>query len=161
MKVTDKHILFWGEWLSNFYTSPFTDDRGIKFFCVEQYFMFEKAIKFKDHDTASQILRVKEPKEAKKLGRKVRGYDDTVWAECREKVMLDGLYFKFTQNKGLKKTLTQPEWKDKHFVEASPYDRIWGIGLGVDDPKADDENEWLGQNLLGKCLDKVRDSLYM
>lgn len=44
-------------------------------------------------------------------------------------------------------------------VEASPYDRIWGIGLTASDPLAQNEETWLGQNLLGKVLDDVRDRL--
>jgi ribA/ribD-fused uncharacterized protein len=55
--------------------------------------------------------------------------------------------------------ITDPVLEGKKFVEASPYDKIWGIGLGEADPKADDETQWLGENRLGKVLDEVRAKL--
>lgn len=48
---------------------------------------------------------------------------------------------------------------NKILVEASPYDKIWGIGLAVTDPRAADQDKWQGQNLLGKALMRVRDTL--
>ena len=47
----------------------------------------------------------------------------------------------------------------KLLVEASPRDRLWGIGLGASNPKAQNPAEWRGKNLLGKCLTEVRDKL--
>ena len=44
-------------------------------------------------------------------------------------------------------------------AEASPYDRIWGIGLSADDPKAMNPDLWKGENLLGHALMRVRDEL--
>ena len=44
-------------------------------------------------------------------------------------------------------------------VEASPTDRIWGIGLTADDPRARDPRAWLGTNLLGFALMHARESL--
>ena len=44
-------------------------------------------------------------------------------------------------------------------VESNPFDRIWGIGLAASDPRAQEKNTWLGQNLLGKVLDEIRDRL--
>jgi hypothetical protein len=34
-------------------------------------------------------------------------------------------------------------------VEASPFDRIWGIGLSATDQRAEDPAQWRGQNLMG------------
>ena len=45
------------------------------------------------------------------------------------------------------------------FVEAAGRDRIWGIGLGQNNPKASNPLTWRGQNLLGFALTKVRDEL--
>ena len=38
-------------------------------------------------------------------------------------------------------------------------DRIWGIGLAEDDPKAWNKKSWRGKNLLGEVLTRVRDKL--
>ena len=43
--------------------------------------------------------------------------------------------------------------------EASPVDRIWGIGLSRDDPRAQSPVEWRGLNLLGFALMAVRQQL--
>ena len=42
-------------------------------------------------------------------------------------------------------------------AEASPTDRIWGIGLGKNNPDALEPEKWRGQNLLGFTLMRVRD----
>jgi predicted NAD-dependent protein-ADP-ribosyltransferase YbiA (DUF1768 family) len=56
----------------------------------------------------------------------------------------------------LKKLILSDEFKGKGFVEASPVDGIWGIKLAENNPDADDETKWKGQNLLGKALDETR-----
>ena len=160
MKITDKYILFWKSWLSNFHyckiTDTFIDSGELVFFCTEQYFMYTKALTFNDHSVANKILNCTRPDEAKKLGRQVRNYDDKVWSRVREKVMYRANFLKYTQNPDLKKKFLNPDWKNKHFVEANPYDKIWAIGLTEDDPRALDQKTWLGENLLGKVLDDVR-----
>jgi ribA/ribD-fused uncharacterized protein len=163
MNVTKKHVLFWGEWPSNWYPAEFEVEMMIKgekkklhFFNSEQYFMYVKAIVFSDYDTADKILATKDPKKAKSLGREVKGYDDKVWNEMRYKVMVDANKAKYSQNKDLKELILNPEIADKGFVEASPIDGVWGIKLGENDPLADEEKNWKGQNLLGKALDETR-----
>ena len=73
--------------------------------------------------------------------------------------MLEVNLLKYRNNAGVRDILLKKNWRNKHFVEASPYDKIWGIGLNMDDPKSHDPNQWEGQNLLGKCLDEVREIL--
>ncbi len=53
---------------------------------------------------------------------------------------------KFGQNKDLRDYLLGTG--DRILVEASPLDRIWGIGLAADDPRAEQVSTWQGQNLL-------------
>ena len=48
---------------------------------------------------------------------------------------------------------------DKIIVEASPYDSIWGIGMGAKDENIEDPTAWNGENLLGFALMEVRDLL--
>jgi ribA/ribD-fused uncharacterized protein len=48
---------------------------------------------------------------------------------------------------------------DRVLVEASPVDRVWGIGLAADDPRAQSPAQWRGLNLLGFALMDARDGL--
>lgn len=163
MKITDKHVLFWGDWPSNWYPAKIIikqDGKTIRFDNTEQYFMWVKAKTFGDDEMAEQIrIKGKDPKVAKELGRMVRNYDDKVWNEKRYDVMVEANKYKYSQNPGLKEKLLHTTLRDKGFVEASKTDNIWGILRGEDDPLADDEKHWRGQNLLGKALDEVRDWL--
>lgn len=159
MRVTDKHIFFWGEWPSNWYQTHFVvneGDKRLEFFNSEQYFMYIKAKTFGDEEIAMKILfEGKNPKVAKTLGRKVRNYDDSVWNKKRYQVMVDANVYKFSQDEKLKALLLNSEFDGKKFVEASPIDGIWGIKCDETTAK-DDESNWNGLNLLGKALDEVR-----
>ncbi len=64
---------------------------------------------------------------------------------------------KFSQNKDLKIFLLSTG--NKVLVEASPYDKVWGVGLTKQDENITDPNNWLGINLLGFALMTVRDML--
>jgi ribA/ribD-fused uncharacterized protein len=69
--------------------------------------------------------------------------------------MVPGLVSKFTQDSYSLQCLLDTE--DSIIVEASPYDKVWGIGMKKDDPRATDPSQWDGQNLLGIVLMKARD----
>lgn len=162
MRVTDKHVLFWGEEFSNFHPAPIHyEENGIKYFfpTSEHMFMWQKARHFSDEISANAILNVEHPRDAKKIGRKVSNFDNEEWAKVRYEKMLRAVTLKFKQNPDLKAVLLSDEYKGKHFVEASPYDEIWGIGYDEYHVNAEDETKWKGLNLLGKCLDEVRDNL--
>lgn len=89
--------------------------------------MYKKAILFDDQDIADKIVLEPEPKKQKALGRKVKGFDDKTWNAERETIVEEGNWWKFTRPKGdLRKMLL--ETGDRLLVEASPYDRIWGVG---------------------------------
>lgn len=162
MKITDRHIFFWGGVFSNWYPSEFiasVNGKAMKFHNVEQYFMYMKAITFKDYDAAMLILKNgHDPSKAKQYGRAVKNYDDETWAKIRYSVMLDGCQFKFSQNENMKEELLKEEYIGKEFVEGSPRDCIWGIGVHYNDA-SDDESTWRGQNLLGLVLNEVRSNL--
>jgi len=163
MRVTDKYIFFWGDFPSNWYPCHFIvehDGKKLEFFNSEQYFMYEKAKTFGDEETAMKILLEGDnPKQAKTLGRMVKNYDDDIWNEKRYQVMVDANMYKYSQSEELKEMLLNEEFNGKSFVEASPIDKIFGVGLGENDPLIDDENNWRGQNLLGKVLNEVREKL--
>jgi ribA/ribD-fused uncharacterized protein len=162
IKVTDKHVFFWNGWPSNWYPSIFEaeyEGKTYKFYNTEQYFMFVKAKTFGDEETADRILKEGiDPKIAKGLGRMVKNYDNNVWSEKRYQVMVNANYLKFTKCPRLQEALLGEKYKGKGFVEASPYDRIWGIGIRKEDA-SDDESTWKGQNLLGKVLNEVRERI--
>lgn len=161
--ITDKHIFFFGSVFSNFYKSNFSYScfgESHQFFCSEQAFMWHKAKFFGDEQAAKKIIEERNrPNVCKSLGRKVKGYVDCQWAEFRQKAMEDVNYQKFTQNLDLKKFIMQHKFDSKIFVEASPYDSIWGICIPIGDPAIDDEANWKGQNLLGKSLTNVRNKI--
>jgi ribA/ribD-fused uncharacterized protein len=157
-KVYKNHIAFWGSKLSNFYPCEF-ELQGVKWKSSEQYFMAKKAEFFDDNETLSKILEAKTPSDAKKLGREVKNYDDNKWSKIREKIMYNGVYAKFSQNQDLIDFLFSPAFDGKKFVEGSPVDRIWGVGMIYKDPNIDIESNWNGQNLLGRILDRVKSEL--
>ena len=84
-------------------------------------------------------------------------YNESYWNGIRQIVIYEGLYAKFSQNNDLKKLLL--ETKDAILAECALKDRIWGIGLTMDDPKRFDMDKWNGQNLLGYALMMVRERL--
>lgn len=153
---TDTLYLFLKGWPSQWYPSKFTVD-GQEYTCAEQYMMAEKARFFDDRKTCGKILATNSPREQKRLGRQVTPYDEGKWAEERQEVVYRGNLAKFKQNEHLRKLLISTGTKT--LVEANPDDRIWGIGLSADDPKALNPQEWRGKNLLGKALMRVRDEL--
>lgn len=119
--------------------------------------MAAKARLFQDTQAELQVLAEQDPRRVKALGRAVRGYEETVWCQHREKVMFAACLAKFQQNPELARELLATG--HLHLVEASPYDRIWGIGLGADDPRVHDPRQWQGLNLLGNALMRVRTEL--
>lgn len=116
--------------------------------------MYAKAILFEDMETAAKILANPDPRAQKALGREVKGYVDAVWNDHRYEIVFEICKAKF-QNVNLKKVLLNTG--DTILVEASPYDTIWGIGLGMTDPRRFDPSNWKGLNLLGKVLTDLRE----
>ena len=162
-----KYLFFWGHQpsadgsitktcLSQWWKSNFTIDID-DYCCMEQYMMAEKARLFKDEEVLEKILKSKHPKQIKEMGRKVRNFDEEVWKKKRYSIILNGNYAKFLQNDGLRQFLMQTP--NRVLVEASPYDKIWGIGMAVDDMHIENPLEWKGLNLLGFALMEVRDEL--
>lgn len=139
--------------LSQWYVAPFVVD-GKEFKTCEHWMMYQKAVLFKDIKKANSILKAETPKEAKRLGRRVKNFEEDIWDNNKYAIVVKGNAYKFNQNKKLKNFLVNTGHRE--LVEASPYDTIWGIGLKQDDPRARYKEQWKGANLLGKALVDVR-----
>ena len=154
-----KYTTFFRSWnvFSNWYECEFSDGEII-YNCVEQYMMYKKACVFEDDIITHKILNTPyNPKLYKQLGRKVKNFNNKIWEDNREEIVYNACWFKFTKNKDLLEKLLNT--KGTKLVEASPYDRIWGCGLSEKDLRINDESKWLGKNLLGNILTKLRDDL--
>ncbi|KAG4080324.1 hypothetical protein HA402_010816 [Bradysia odoriphaga] len=139
-----------------FCTRP-ADDQGYTFLHCEQWMMFNKAKLFKDEQSAKMIMETTEPIQCKQLGRKVKNFDEEIWKRENERIVLAGNRLKFTQNPDLLDKLLKTEGTT--LVEASPRDRLYGIGLSANNPKALDRKTWRGKNLLGEILTRLRKEL--
>ena len=147
---------FWGGEFSQWYPSEFTIN-GVSYSCCEQYMMAQKALMFGDQETFEKVMKTKSPKEQKALGRLVKNFDKDVWeAKCKD-IVYEANYAKFTQDKDLYDVLLSTEGTE--LVEASPEDKIWGIGLSEFDPRIMNKANWLGTNWLGEILTKLREDL--
>ena len=142
--------------LSQWSPSLFVVD-GTSYQTAEQYMMAEKARLFGDAATFKKIMAASGPRECKAHGRTVVGFDPAVWDGHKCDIVLRGTLAKFSQNAELREYLLGTG--DAVLVEASPYDRIWGVGLAQDDPLIRDPRNWRGENLLGIVLMEARDTL--
>ncbi|AKM45391.1 GTP cyclohydrolase [Burkholderia contaminans] len=140
---------------SNWHPCHFTF-HDVTFNCGEQFMMYCKAMLFDDYATAESILASTSPREQKRLGRAVRGFDEARWLQVRESIMFVGCRERFRQSETFAAALRATG--STMLVEASPYDRIWGVGIGECDPRIGDPSAWQGLNLLGKALMRVRDA---
>jgi ribA/ribD-fused uncharacterized protein len=119
--------------------------------------MYHKALILGAPKIAACIMAIKNPSEMKHLGSTIRPYDEELWASKRFSVVEEGNLLKFTQNEQLRRGLLAT--KELQLVEASPVDKIWGIGFAKKNAK-DNQKQW-GDNLLGKALMAVREKLKM
>ncbi|MBM2615973.1 NADAR family protein [Actinoplanes sp. LDG1-06] len=162
-----KYLFFWGHQperdgsagagcLSQWWPSRFVAE-GHEFASAEHYMMWRKAVLFSDDAMAERILAAPHPKVAKTLGGRVSHFRQDVWDANRFEIVVSGNRAKFGQDAELRDYLLTTG--ERVLVEASPLDRIWGIGLSRDDPAASDPGRWRGTNLLGFALMDVRDEL--
>ncbi len=137
---------------SQWWRSRFSID-GVEYASAEQWMMASKARLFGDEEALARILGTEDPAACKRLGREVRGFDDVRWRAAAFDLVTAGNVAKFGVP-GLREYLLSTG--DELLVEASPRDRIWGIGLGRESEEARDPRTWRGQNLLGFALVRAR-----
>ncbi|OWA10431.1 hypothetical protein B9W62_10870 [Streptomyces sp. CS113] len=162
-----KYLCFWGHrplpdgrpgpsCLSQWWPSPFAVD-GVEYATAEHWMMAGKARLFADAEAERRVLAAAHPAEAKKAGRLVRGFDEAVWERERFRIVVEGSVHKFASDPALRAYLLGTG--GRVLVEASPVDRVWGIGLAADDEAAQDPERWRGPNLLGFALMAARERL--
>ncbi|MFD6093821.1 NADAR family protein [Oerskovia sp. NPDC060338] len=162
-----KYVTFWGHaprpdgrpsaaCFSQWWDSPFTVD-GVIYPTAEHWMMAGKARLFGDEAALEQVLAAASPGAAKAVGRSVHGFDDEVWEAARFELVVQGTVHKFSAHPELLAFLLGTG--DRVLVEASPRDRVWGIGLAAGDERAQHPASWLGLNLLGFALMVARDRL--
>jgi ribA/ribD-fused uncharacterized protein len=162
-----RYLHFWGHrprpdgqvsasCLSQWWPSPFVVD-GVEYATAEHWMMAAKARLFGDAEAERAVLAAAHPAEAKKAGRLVRGFDEAAWERERLGIVTEGSVHKFAAAPELRDFLLATG--DRVLVEASPVDRVWGIGLAASDAAADDPGRWRGLNLLGFALMAARDQL--
>lgn len=141
---------------SQWYAQPF-EVRGVRYATAEHFMMAEKARLFGDDAALAAILSAKTPAQAKALGRTVRGYTDARWEARRLDAVTEGNVAKFSSTPALRAYLL--DTGDEVLVEAAPRDRVWGVGLGRDNPLVRVPSKWRGRNLLGFALVRARSLL--
>lgn len=152
-----KYVYFWSVndidygCFSQWYKTEF-EENDVWFNCSEQYMMAKKALLFGDYEVYEKIMKTDSPKNMKALGRKIKGFDPKLWNNHRYEIVLCGNMLKFGYDAELLEKLQ--ETGDAIIAEASPYDKIWGIGMKK--RKGLTEKDWCGDNLLGKVLMEVR-----
>ena len=129
-----------------------------KFNCGEQAMMWSKAMIFGDKEKAEEIMQETDPREQKKKGKEVSGFDEDIWKGARTPLMYMIFKAKFSQNEEAYGPLIQS--KNTIMVEASPYDKIWGCGLSEEKAKRTPESQWPGKNLHGKVMTKYKNDIF-
>jgi ribA/ribD-fused uncharacterized protein len=138
---------------SQWFEASFEID-GIGYPTAEHYMMASKARLFDDRVLLPEILAANHPRQTQTLGRNIQGFQAEIWNEHRFQIVVAGNLAKFQQNPQLREFILSTQ--DRILVEASPDDRIWGIGLAADAPNIDNPHYWQGTNLLGFALMEVR-----
>ena len=159
-----KYLYFWGHKgtgvgahvLSQWYPVKFYENKRL-FKLAEHYMMFRKAQLFSDYTIADEILTADDPGKVKSLGRRIAHFDEKQWMNNRFEIVVEGNLLKFKENPNLLEYLLQSN--PRVLVEASPRDKIWGIGIDAITAKSSDPFSWKGLNLLGFALMEARSRL--
>ena len=138
---------------SQFHPATFSIE-DTKYSCAEQFMMSSKARIFDDPKSLASIMNTKVPAVMKKLGRGVENFDPDIWKMCCRQFVQEGNIAKFSQSAILLEELLSTG--DRYLAEASPMDKIWGIGMAENNPLAKNPNNWKGTNWLGEAVNLVK-----
>ncbi len=158
----EKFTLFWGHergnWrcFSQWFPCEFTLN-NITFNCAEQAMMYCKAQLFHDDEILEKVMETDNPSRQKRLGRKVKGFNNEKWKQVARRAVYINNLAKFTQNPKCLDVLFQAVGTT--IVEASPYDPLWGIKLGPNEPNALIREKWQGHNWLGEVLTALMNNI--
>ena len=130
---------------------------GHRYRTAEHWMMAEKARLFGDAEAEVAAIDAANPALAKAAGRTVRDFDDTVWDRERFEIVVRGNTHKFEAHADMREFLLRTG--SRVLVEASPRDRVWGIGMGARNENAENPAAWRGLNLLGFALMEARERL--
>lgn len=147
----EKIIRFRGKYsfLSNFYPCK-VEFEGLVYPSVENAFQAAKT-----SPSEREPFTKVSPKEAKKMGRKVR-LQISAWESKKVKVMEELVRKKFKENPDLREKLLKTG--DAVLIEGNTWgDEFWGVNLRKPDPSS----PWgyRGKNMLGQILMKIREEL--
>lgn len=165
--ATPKYLHFWGHQpepggtagkggLSQWFEAPFVVD-DVRYLTAEHWMMAEKARLFGDPEAERAAIEAANPALAKAAGRTVRDFDDSVWERERFEIVVRGNTHKFAAHLDMREFLLRTG--SRVLVEASPRDRVWGIGMSAQNENAENPAAWRGLNLLGFALMEARERL--
>jgi len=141
--------------MSNFHPARFKVN-GRMYLHSEQFYQCKKAEENGDPGRAREIMNTDDPLKCYQIGQNV-SISIQNWNERALEIMFDGCFAKFEQNQPLKEFLLSTN--TTVLLNASPFDKFWGIGLGINHPDIFTPEAWPegAKNWLGKVLSKVRD----
>ena len=139
-KADEDKIIFLGchSIFSNFHSSPFVLD-STHYNCVEQWIQSQKAALFNDDLSHSKIMCEHNPYKIKKLGSKIRNFNQSKWDRSSKEIAYIAVRTKFMQNPPLRNILLSTG--DSKIAESS-VDSTWGTELHLRDTNAMDMQFW-------------------
>ncbi|KAE8131106.1 hypothetical protein BDV38DRAFT_32422 [Aspergillus pseudotamarii] len=103
--------------------------------------------------TVASVMRTRQPRVQKALGRRAEGFQEDVWEFASEVIVAAGCVARAEVDGTLREVYLASG--GRRFVEGSVRDRVWGVGLRWDSVEIEDEGNWKGKNRLGRCHDEA------
>jgi hypothetical protein len=141
---------YFSQWYPAKFVEKFDNETNISFENAEQYMMAHKALLFGDSKNFDKIMATTDPAKIKQFGREIKNFDEAEWNKHKYDIVIEGNRLKFQQNPIMMEYLLATGYKT--IVEAAHYDKVWGIGMRAEQAVNIPENQWPGENLLGRAL---------